>query len=510
MNVCCQRMVFVVLIGAFGLSARAWAQAEAEPNNTATTANVLAGDPSLAAVTVTGSISIGTDVDWFRITTTQLASLHVQTYGASSSTCTLDTVVDLYASDGSTLLASNDQNGLNDCSLIHPDTQPGAAYLAAGIYLVRVTSYNSATGAYTLRVSPRLPQTYSEDVFTYQGVVRNGSAPITGTVDLRFSLWDHATTPSPGNQIGLTIDQPGVSVAGGLVNAQLNFGLSVFDATRRWLQIEVRSPAGTGTYVTLPRQELTRAPMAVHARFAQNAQYASVANSAGTAGNANYVPWTGLTGAPAVNTGGGPLRLTSGADASLAGGGSIVIGAQSGSNLVMDENEITARVNGTAGTLSLQHDGGVVQIGVATAATLIVNGFANKSGGGSWGTYSDARLKQGVEPLSGTLDKLLSVRGVSFEYTDPTAIGELPGRHTGMIAQEVEKVFPEWVHTRPDEYKMVAFTGFEALTVEALRDLRAEKDRQIADLEAKKDAQIADLRARLERLEAIVARGGGK
>ena len=69
-----------------------------------------------------------------------------------------------------------------------------------------------------------------------------------------------------------------------------------------------------------------------------------------------------------------------------------------------------------------------------------------------------------------------------------------------LFAQEVEKVFPDWVHQRDDGYKAVTFRGFEALTVEALRELRSEKDQQIETLEAEND----ELRERLETLEASV------
>ena len=61
----------------------------------------------------------------------------------------------------------------------------------------------------------------------------------------------------------------------------------------------------------------------------------------------------------------------------------------------------------------------------------------------------------------------------SFEKGDPVRINELPGRQRGMIAQEVESVFPEWVSEKSDGYKQLTFRGFEALSVEALRELRA-------------------------------------
>ncbi len=101
----------------------------------------------------------------------------------------------------------------------------------------------------------------------------------------------------------------------------------------------------------------------------------------------------------------------------------------------------------------------------------------------------------------------MNLRGVTFEYKDPDAINELLGERIGMIAQEVEEVFPDWVETGGLGYKMLTFRGFEALTVEAIRDLRLEKDSQIATLDdevALLRAENAVLHARLDRLEQLV------
>ena len=133
-----------------------------------------------------------------------------------------------------------------------------------------------------------------------------------------------------------------------------------------------------------------------------------------------------------------------------------------------------------------------------------VNGSAGKPGGGSWSNSSDRRLKKNIRDLKGSLDALLALRGVTFEYIDPKSIHELPGERIGMIAQEVEDVFPDWVDTSGHDYKMLTFRGFEALTVEALRELRAEKDAEIV----RQQAQIADLTNRLDRLEAMLTAAG--
>ncbi|MCB0338213.1 MAG: tail fiber domain-containing protein [Bdellovibrionales bacterium] len=123
-----------------------------------------------------------------------------------------------------------------------------------------------------------------------------------------------------------------------------------------------------------------------------------------------------------------------------------------------------------------------------------VNGVAAKPGGGSWAVASDARLKKNVEPIENSLEKVLALRGVTFEYIDPKEVHEQPGVQTGMIAQEVEKVFPEWVIEGADGYKRISVKGFEALMVEALRELRAEKDAEIEELRL----QIEEIKAQLQ------------
>jgi hypothetical protein len=147
-----------------------------------------------------------------------------------------------------------------------------------------------------------------------------------------------------------------------------------------------------------------------------------------------------------------------------------------------------AQYNGTTFTnrLVLEGDG-----------DLVVSANAFKPGGGSWAASSDARLKSDVEPMHGVLARLLSLRGVTFRYTDPDPAKRPAGTHDGLIAQEVAKVFPSWVQTDSEGFFTVGSQGFEALTVEALRELRAEKDVEIKALAQ----ENAELRARLERIE---------
>ena len=63
---------------------------------------------------------------------------------------------------------------------------------------------------------------------------------------------------------------------------------------------------------------------------------------------------------------------------------------------------------------------------------------------------SDERLKKSIAGLSaGTLDKLVQLRPVTFEWRNdefPWLNGQV-GTNYGLIAQEVEAVFPEMIHT---------------------------------------------------------------
>ena len=77
----------------------------------------------------------------------------------------------------------------------------------------------------------------------------------------------------------------------------------------------------------------------------------------------------------------------------------------------------------------------------------------------------------------------------------------------GLLAQEVSKVFPDWVETGPDGYKRVTVRGLEALMVEALRELQqkqAANDTKLAAELKRRDAENAELKRDVEELKALV------
>jgi hypothetical protein len=103
---------------------------------------------------------------------------------------------------------------------------------------------------------------------------------------------------------------------------------------------------------------------------------------------------------------------------------------------------------------------------------------------------SDARLKTNIRQVEGALDRLEGIRGVTFETAEtgsPYALAGVPGETSiGVVAQEVEEVFPELVSTYdPDqEYKAVGYNGLTSVLIEAVKELKAQNEELRSRIEA--------------------------
>jgi len=121
---------------------------------------------------------------------------------------------------------------------------------------------------------------------------------------------------------------------------------------------------------------------------------------------------------------------------------------------------------------------------------------------GTFGTYhtaSDRRLKKDVETIPDALGKVAALRGVNFRWKKDSESGRLK---MGMIAQEVEKVVPEAVHTADDEMqtKAVEYQYMVGLLVEAIKELKAKNDALKSENKELKSG-LENLIARIEALE---------
>jgi len=107
---------------------------------------------------------------------------------------------------------------------------------------------------------------------------------------------------------------------------------------------------------------------------------------------------------------------------------------------------------------------------------------SNTSGdvSGTHGTYhtaSDERLKTNIQPLTGVLGKLAQVDGVSYEWINPEN-EDKEGIKLGLIAQNVEKIFPEVIHTDDNEMqtKAIEYDQLSGIFVSAINEISAKID----------------------------------
>ena len=84
---------------------------------------------------------------------------------------------------------------------------------------------------------------------------------------------------------------------------------------------------------------------------------------------------------------------------------------------------------------------------------------------------SDRRLKDVKGVVENALEKVLQLNGVMFDWIAKEGIHENKGHDMGIIAQEVEKFFPEIVVTRANGYKAVRYEKLVAVLIEAIKDL---------------------------------------
>ena len=102
--------------------------------------------------------------------------------------------------------------------------------------------------------------------------------------------------------------------------------------------------------------------------------------------------------------------------------------------------------------------------------------------------YSDARAKKNVVTINNALNKVKSLRGVSYEYIDKGDGTKHQGSELGFIAQEVQPIVPEAVDyvSQKDQYAM-SYTGLTALLTEAIKEQQTQIESQKTEIEELKD-----------------------
>ena len=92
--------------------------------------------------------------------------------------------------------------------------------------------------------------------------------------------------------------------------------------------------------------------------------------------------------------------------------------------------------------------------------------FAGIATANEFDALSDINFKENVQTVDNALDKVISLRGVSFDWKE----SKKPS--FGVIAQELEQVFPELVHG--ESPKAVNYNGLVGILIESIKDMKQE------------------------------------
>jgi hypothetical protein len=117
-----------------------------------------------------------------------------------------------------------------------------------------------------------------------------------------------------------------------------------------------------------------------------------------------------------------------------------------------------------------------------TALTLDMSAAGAATFNNNVTAFSDRRLKSDIQTLENGLEKVEQLRGVTYTRDDNVD----GGQQLGVIAQEVEEVFPQVVLTADDERgtKSVDYGRLTGALIEAVKELSA----KVKELEGKLDA----------------------
>lgn len=123
---------------------------------------------------------------------------------------------------------------------------------------------------------------------------------------------------------------------------------------------------------------------------------------------------------------------------------------------------------------------------------------------------SDRRYKKDFTAIDQALNKVLQLDGLYYNWK----VDEFPtkkftkAQQMGFIAQDIEKLFPEMVHTDQAGYKSVNYGKLTPVLVEAIKEQQAQIDQLKAE-KAAFQAELADLKANvMARLEALETQKG--
>lgn len=211
-------------------------------------------------------------------------------------------------------------------------------------------------------------------------------------------------------------------------------------------------------------------------------------------------PSTNTAGSNSVAIGNDAVTLAAASNSVALGYGTV---ASNPNTIILGTSSMMVGIGTTAPTYPLQVNG---DIDSSTGYRINGTSLCTLSGCTS---SSDRRLKENIQPLTHSFENIMKLQGVSYSWIDKEKFGKEP--QVGLIAQDLEKVYPEVVRTDSKTgYKSVAYDHLVAPLIEAFKVLNAKVESLIKSSDkntlemASLKKENEDLKKRVDRLEKIL------
>ncbi len=121
---------------------------------------------------------------------------------------------------------------------------------------------------------------------------------------------------------------------------------------------------------------------------------------------------------------------------------------------------------------------------------------------------SDRALKKNITDLPATLGKVMQLRPVEFDWLPGSGVkgAETAGRQTGLIAQEVEQVFPDAISLNKKGNKTINYTHITVSMLKAIQD----QQQIIEQLQQENSALREYIESIDQKVETLIGKGGLK
>jgi hypothetical protein len=141
----------------------------------------------------------------------------------------------------------------------------------------------------------------------------------------------------------------------------------------------------------------------------------------------------------------------------------------SGSN---SEVALRMETNGTTrGYIYADNSNNIGFLNTSASWRFRVDNSGNATASGDVTAYSDIRVKTNIETVTNAVEKIQSIRGVTFTRTDTE---DKERKHLGVVAQEVLNILPEVISETDNGLYTVAYGNMAGLFIEAIKEQQAQ------------------------------------